>query len=125
MLVSSASLRTLLQNNVCEVKFLRKRPKLGRSPYRRMVCTNANQLLLSPSGRLTLNYSPPKGAPRYDQAQSNTVIAWDVLMQDFRVVSCQSCDLIATVPANEQFWNYFREELLPMSAAQKMAFMDS
>jgi len=125
MLVSSASLRTLLQNNVCEVKFLRKRPRPGRPPYRRMVCTNANQLLLSPNGRLTLNYSPPKGAPRYDQGQSNTVIVWDVLMQDYRVVSCQSCDLIATVPANEQFWDYFRKELLPMTTPQKMAYMDS
>jgi hypothetical protein len=90
-----------------------------------MVCTNANQLLLSSNGRLTLNYSPPKGAPRHDQNQSNTVIVWDVLMQDYRVVNCQSCDLIATVPANEQFWDYFRQDLLPMTASQKTAFMDS
>ena len=125
MLISSANLKSLLQNNICEIKFLRKRPKLGSSPYRRMVCTNANQLLLSPDGRLTLNYSPPKGAPRFNQMAKNVVVAWDVLMQDYRAVSCDSCDLIATIPASEEFWTYFREELLPMSAGQKTAFMNS
>lgn len=90
-----------------------------------MVCTNANQLLLSPDGRLTLNYSPPKGTPRFNQMAKNVVIVWDVLMQDYRAVSCESCDLIATVPANEEFWKYFREELLPMNAGQKTAFMNS
>jgi hypothetical protein len=90
-----------------------------------MVCTNANQLLLSPDGRLTLNFSPAKGAPRFNQMEKNVVVAWDVLMQDYRAVNCESCDLIASVPANEQFWNYFREELLPMTAGQKTAFMNS
>ena len=125
MLVSSANLKALLQNNVCEIRFLRKRPKLGSSPFRRMVCTNANQLLLSPYGRMSLNFAPPQGAPRFNQAEKNVVIAWDVLMQDYRAVSCDSCDLITTVPANEAFWEYFRNELLPMSSGQKTAFMNS
>jgi len=125
MLITSANLKSLLQNNVCEIKFLRKRPKPGASPYRRMVCTNANQLLLSPDGRITLNYRPPQGAPRFNQMQENVVIAWDVLMQDYRAVSCASCDLIATIPAGAEFWNYFREALLPMTSGQKTAFMNS
>lgn len=125
MLISSANLKALLQNNVCEIRFLRKKPKLGFSPYRRMVCTNANQLLLSPDGRLTLNYKPPGGAPRFNQMQENVVIAWDVLMQDYRAISCQSCDLIASIPVNEEFWKYFRETLLPMTGGQKTAFMNS
>lgn len=125
MLITSASLRALLQNNVCEVRFLRKRPKAGTSPYRRMVCTNANPLLLSPDGRLTLNYRPPQGAPRFNQSEKNVVVAWDVLMQDFRAISCESCDLIATIPASEQFWEYFRQQLLPMTSGQKTAFMNS
>ncbi len=125
MLVSSANLKTLLQNNVCEIKFLRKRPKPGSGPFRRMVCTNANQLLLSPDGRLTLNYQPPKGAPKFNQIQENVIIAWDVLMQDYRAISCDSCDLIATIPASQEFWQYFKEKLLPMGAGQKMAFMNS
>jgi len=125
MLITSANLKALLQNNVCEIKFLRKKPKLGSSPYRRMVCTNANQLLLSPDGRLSLNYQPPRGAPKFNQVQENVVVAWDVLMQDYRCISCNSCDLIATIPASEDFWNYFREKLLPMTSGQKTAFMNS
>jgi hypothetical protein len=90
-----------------------------------MVCTNANQLLLSSDGRLTLNYRPPSGAPRFNQAERNVIVAWDVLMQDYRAISCESCDLIATIPATEEFWNYFRQQLLPMTASQKTAFMNA
>lgn len=125
MLITSASLKALLQNNVCEIRFLRKRPKPGAAPYRRMVCTNANQLLLSSDGRLTLNYRPPSGVPRFNQAERNVIVAWDVLMQDYRAISCESCDLIATIPATDEFWNYFRQQLLPMTASQKTAFMNA
>jgi hypothetical protein len=90
-----------------------------------MVCTNANRLLLSPDGRITLNYSPPSGPPKFNQMQNNTVVVWDVLMQDYRAVNCQSCDLIATIPASDEFWNYFRETLLPMTVGQKTQFMNS
>lgn len=90
-----------------------------------MVCTNANRVLLSPYGRISLNYAPPKGAPRFNPAEKNIAIVWDVLMQDYRAVSCESCDLIATIPATDQFWEYFRNELLPMTSGQKTAFMNS
>jgi len=125
MLITQPSLNAVLRNNVCEIRFLRRRPKPGRPPFRRMVATNSNTLLLGVDGRLTLNYSPPKGPPKYNFAQKNVIVAWDVLMQDFRTINCQSCNLIKTVPANEEFWDYFRKELLPMSPAQKMMYMDS
>jgi hypothetical protein len=125
MLISQTSLAAVLKSNVCEIKFLRRRPKLGKSPFRRMVCTNANQLLLDIDGRLTLNYAPPKKLPKFNLNEKNVVIAWDVLMQDFRAISCDNCELIKTVPANEEFWEYFKNELSVMSAGQKMMFMDS
>lgn len=46
-------------------------------------------------------------------------------MQDYRAISCASCDLIATIPAGNEFWDYFRQALLPMSVGQKTAFMNS
>ena len=125
MLITQASLDAVLKNNVCEIRFLRKRPVQGRPPFRRMVCTNANKLLLSIDGRLTLNYAPAKGAPKYNASQNNVIVAWDVLMQDYRTINCQNCNLIRTVPANEQFWDFFRKELLPMTPAQKQMLMDS
>ena len=125
MLVTQSSLAAILKNNVCEIKFLRRRPKPGKSPYRRMVCTNANRLLLGVDGRMTLNYTPPKGLPKFNPSQENIVVAWDVLMQDFRAISCDSCNLIRTIPANEEFWKFFKEELLTMTAGQKTMYMDS
>ena len=125
MLISRSSLLAVLRTNVCELRFLRRRPKLGRSPFRRMLCTNANNLLLSIDGRMTLNYSPAKGAPKFNHADKNVIVAWDVLMQDFRTISCINVDLIRSVPSNEEFWDFFRKEILPMTASQKTMFMDS
>jgi hypothetical protein len=125
MLITQSSLNAILRNNVCEIKFLRKRPKLGRSPFRRMLCTNSNTLLLGIDGRLTLNYEPARTGPKYNHAEKNVVVAWDILMQDFRTINCQSCNLIRTVPANMDFWDFFKKEILPMTAGQKTMFMDS
>lgn len=125
MLITQPSLNAVLKSNVCELRFLRRVVKPGRPPFRRMIATNANNLLLGIDGRLTLNFAPAKGGPKYNHSQKNVVVAWDVLMQDFRTINCQSCNLIKTVPANEEFWKFFREELLPMTPAQKMMFMDS
>jgi hypothetical protein len=97
---------------------------MGRPPFRRMVCTNANALLLSVDGRLTLNYAPAKAMPRYNVNEKNVIVAWDVLMQDFRTISCENVNLIRSVPANQEFWDFFRKELLPMSTSQKMMYMD-
>lgn len=125
MLISRSSLLAVLRTNVCELRFLRRRPKLGRSPYRRMLCTNSNNLLLSIDGRMTLNFNPAKGPPKFNHADKNVIVAWDVLMQDFRTINCINVDLIRSVPSNEEFWDFFRKELLPMTAAQKTMFMDS
>lgn len=124
MIISQPSLAAVLRSNVCEIKFLRRRPKLGRPPFRRMVCTNANTLLLSVDGRLTLNYTPAKSMPRYNVNEKNVIIAWDVLMQDFRTINCDNVNLIRSVPANNEFWDFFRKELLPMTSQQKMMYMD-
>ena len=125
MLITQPSLTAVLRNNVCEIKFLRRRPKLGRSAFRRMLCTNANNLLLSVDGRLTLNYTPPRGPAKFNHAEKNVIVAWDVLMQDFRTINCQSVDLIRSVPSNQEFWDFFKRELLIMTPSQKMMFMDS
>ncbi len=84
---------------------------------------------MSFDGRLTLNYrptySPPYPNPYYSPDQKNLVILWDILMQDYRAINMSYCNLIAKVPANKEFWEYFRKEIYSKSAAQKMAWMDS
>jgi len=125
MLASLTSLRSVLQNNVCEIKFARRRLKPGKPNTRRMLCTNSQALLNSVDGRTVLNYRPAKGPLRYNPTQKNLVVVWDIFMQDYRAVSCDSCDLITSIPSGEAFWKYFKENLAPLTPAQKISYMDT
>ena len=124
MKIALSNLKNLLSQNVCEVVFARRRPKAGKPPARRMLCTLDDTILNSTNGRLSLNYRPPGGPPAYNPESKNLLLAWDIFMQDWRMISMDSCDLVNTIP-QDQFWNYFNNTLLKMSAQQKMAYMDS
>lgn len=123
------NLKALARNNICEIKFRRRNPVKGRPLFRRMLCTSNQRILMSLDGRLTLNYRPtypvPYSNPYYNADQKNLVIVWDILMQNYRAINMSYCNLIARVPANAQFWEYFNKEIYPKSPAQKMAWMDS
>ena len=125
MIVGLSNLKLMLLSNVCEVKFARRNPKPGRPASRRMLCTNNVQLLNSVEGRTVLNYRPPRQAPDYNPNQENLIITWDILMQDFRTINCDTVDLITTLEADETFWVYINEKIAPMSAGEKMAFMNT
>ena len=124
MKVSLATLRTLVQNNVTEVKFFRKRPKPGYGPTRRMLCTSSFSLLNSTEGRLALNYRPTSKPPRFNPSQKNILIVWDIFMQDYRCVNTAACNLVTTIPANKEFWNYFTQKLAKLTPQQKINFMN-
>ena len=125
MIVGLSNLKSMLLNKVCEVKFARRNPKPGRPASRRMLCTNNVQLLNSVEGRTVLNYRPPRQAPEYNPNQENLIITWDILMQDFRTINCDTVDLITTLEADETFWVYINEKIAPMSSGEKMAFMNT
>ena len=125
MIVGLSNLKSMLLAKVCEVKFARRNPKPGRPASRRMLCTNNVQLLNSVEGRTVLNYRPPRQAPDYNPNQENLIITWDILMQDFRTINCDTVDLISTLEADETFWIYLNEKIAPMSAGEKMAFMNT
>jgi len=90
-----------------------------------MLCTNAQSILNSVDGRVTLNYKPAVKGTKYSPDQKNLVIVWDIFMQDYRCVNCDSCDLITSIPAGPAFWKYFRENLAKMTTPQKITYMDS
>ena len=125
MIIGLSNLKGMLLDKVCEVKFARRNPKPGRPSSRRMLCTNNVQLLNSVEGRTVLNYRPPHQAPDYNPNQENLIIVWDILMQDFRTINCDTVDLISTLEADETFWLYINEKIAPMSAGEKMAFMNT
>lgn len=129
MFISRDNLKALARNHVCEIKFRRRNPVAGKPLFRRMLCTSSPRLLNSLDGRLTLNFrpttSPPFRNPSYNADQYNLAILWDILMQDYRAINMSYCNLIARVPATDEFWEYFNKELLKMNPNQKMAWMNS
>jgi hypothetical protein len=124
-MIGRNELMSVLLNNVVEIVFLRRIPIANRSSYRRMWCTNSSSLLNSFNGRTVLNYKIPTHVPKFNPATENIIITWDLLMQDFRCINMDSCDLVQSVPANQDFWKFFNENIYVMSTQQKMQFMDS
>ena len=63
--------------------------------------------------------------PKFNPAAENIIITWDILMQNFRCISMDSCEMIQSVPANEEFWKFFNENIYIMSTQQKINFMNT
>lgn len=124
MKVTLGTLKNLLENNVCEIKFERRRPVAGEPLTRRMLCTNSVAVLNSVNGKILLNYKQPKRMPKFNPNTKNIIITWDIFMQDFRCINLDRCDLIKTIPATDEFWNYFNEKLRHMSVEEKERFMN-
>ena len=125
MALSVRGLAQVCENNVTELKFVR-RNKLRIPPTRRMLCTLDYALLNSALGKKILNFVPPRYAPKYNAASKGLLVVWDIIMQDWRNVSCETCDVVTAVPTipMENFLLYFDKHIKPMTTAQKAAFMD-
>lgn len=122
MNITRSALLTVLKANVCEVKFVKRRPKKNGPLTRRMLCTNDPSILESPDGRVALNYRPTTGSPIISAEQYNLITTWDIFMQDYRNISMDQCQLIATIK-REDWWQYFNDNILNMSQQDKIAFM--
>lgn len=125
MVVQRSTLDNILLANVCDVRFVRKIPRNGRPPTRRMLCTKSYSLLNSTNGRITLNYRPPTNPPQVNEAKDNIITVWDILIQDYRNINMAQCDLIEQIPATEEFWEYFNDNIYPMSSDQKINFINT
>ena len=123
MKVTLSSLKNILQTNACEIAFTKRRPKPGDRLVRNMLCTLDNSILNSVNGRITLNYKPPSGAPKYNPESKNLLLVWDIIMQSWRMVSMESCEIINTIPGNDEFWEYFNERIINMTGDEKLNYM--
>lgn len=119
-----SQLEALLRNNVCEIRFVRRHQVPTRPPTRRMICTKSSNILNSVDGRTKLNYRLPIHPMQVDPIRDNLVVVWDILMQDYRNVSMEECVMIRQIPESE-FWEYYNNELYPMSAQDKINLMNS
>ncbi len=130
MRMSPAALKSLLQTNVAEIKFARRRPKPDGSDSRRMLCTNCRMFLNTFSAREVFHYTPPTNEPRYNDVSKGLVIAYDLIMQGYRAVNATSADVITVIPVYtekmiDEFWVYFNKNILPLKTQQKTDFMNN
>ena len=123
--MTASQLNSILQSNVLDLKFVRRRPRSGVPLTRRMLCTLDNTILNSANGRTVLNYLPPTNTTPYNMTGKNLCLAWDILMQDFRMISSESVNIINKYPGNDTFWEIFNQTFIPMSTEQKTEFMNS
>jgi|TARA_R110002110_G_scaffold138452_1_gene324324 hypothetical protein len=127
--ISRGELESKLRDNVCEIVFVRRRPERApvppRAEIRRMLCSNSLGLLTSYNAKISLNFRYPKTGRRIDGVKHNIVCVWDILQQDYRNVSMDTCYIRQTIPADDTFWKYYKDVLFKMTAEQKMNFMDS
>ena len=123
--MSPGQLNSLLQSNVIDVRFARRRPRPGVPPTRRMLCTLDSSILNSVNGRTVLNYSPPGSNLPYDVYNKGLCMAWDIIMQDFRMISSETASMLNTYPGDDTFWEYFNQNIQPMSTEEKTSFMNT
>ena len=113
------SLKQILQKNVGVIRFSTRR---SRTPVRTMLCTLDMDILNSVNGRITFNFKPPVNPPKYRPEPKNLLLVWDILMQDWRMVSMDDCEIVQTI-AEDDFWEYFNKNIYKMTLLDKMQFM--
>lgn len=120
-------LQSLLKNNICDLLIVRRRPERapGRPIIRQMLCTNSMEILNSYNGKTTLNFSGSFEPKKVDERKHNLVVTWDIFMQDYRNVSMDMCYLVQKIPADDNFWKFFNENIFPMSPNEKLRYMDN
>jgi hypothetical protein len=125
MSVGYATMNDALQNSMVDVTFF---PRSG-GPRRRMLCTNSVLLLNSAPGRMCFHWSPPKGVGLpYIPAEKGLIVAYDLLQQRYRQIPLETATIVwafklQTRDDLDAFWEYFRQYLRDMSAADKIAVM--
>ena len=125
MAISVQGLIALCQNNVVELKFVR-RTKFRIPPTRRMLCTLNERLLNSAEGKKILKFKPRLHPPPYNAVAKGLATVWDILMQDWRNVSTESVEVVSVVDIvpQKKFWEFFDGVLKHFTPAQKKSFME-
>lgn len=127
--MNNHQLQGLLGNNVVELTFERRHPKLGWSNIRGLLGTTNYPLLNGDFGFQVLNFQPPKGVGMgYDYKKYNLCVVWDMFRQEYRVFGAEQVNIrqqfpLTTPEEQETFMNYFYDYIINMSNKQKLDFM--
>jgi len=127
--VTNLQLQGILGNNVVELTFERRHPKLGWSNVRGLLGTTNYPLLNGEFGHNVLHFQPPKGVGMgYDYKKYGLCVVWDIFRQEYRVFGAEQVNIrqqfpLSTPEETEQFMQYFYEHIINMSNQQKLDFM--
>ena len=127
--MTNATLQLTLSRNVVELNFVRRHPKSGWSDIRGLFGTTNYELLNGEFGNQVLNFAPPKGVGMgYNYKQHNLCVVWDIFRQEYRVFGAEQVNVrqiwdISTPEGIETFKEYFYENIINMSQADKLKFM--
>lgn len=131
--VSLGSLTSILRDNLCEIFIKHRRLPLANRPiFRRMLCTNSNEILRTFHGISRLGFRAPTKPPPFNASALNLIITWDILMKDHRCINLDDTFLIQKYPINERntrLWmrgkDYFVHPIsnLPIKVNPKDNFM--
>ena len=133
------NLGDFLRANVVEFKFRRrspllKNPALGhKSKTRRILCTANWRLINSPITRLTFKWKAPKAKRRRLYSwykKRNLMIVWDIMFQDFRILSLDDWEIIAAIPVVDlmnkvRFFIFYKFQLSKITQKKREDFADS
>lgn len=128
-MASNHSLQAILANNVVELTFVRRHPKLGWSDIRGLFGTTNFKLLNGDYGKYVFHFNPPKGVGMgYDYKSLNLCVVWDIFRQEYRVFGTEQVNIrkkfdVTTDQGIEEFTEYFDEYISGMSNDEKLDFM--
>jgi hypothetical protein len=124
MRLSQGGLIELLNSNAVEIKFNRRRP-LPNNLARRMLATNDTNLLMSPQGKIALNWRQAPGSLKFDPSKKGLIMTWDIFVQDYRLIPSESVEVVSVIKTTppDEFWIYFNQVLAKMSSSDKEQFM--
>jgi len=128
--MSYSDVQGLFASHVVELVAIRRNYKPGKGPIRAFFCTNSKALLNSIVGKTALHFRAPTHPPPYDARAKNLLTTWDILMQDWRNINLNNYAIREILPLKNKedismFWGYFSYILKPMTAQEKITFMDN
>jgi hypothetical protein len=127
--VQNSQLQSRLGQEVLELTFVRRHPKLGWSNVRAIIGTTNYSLLNGMFGKQVLLFQPPKGVGMgYDYRSKGLCVIWDIFRQEYRVFGAEQVSIrqqwsVRTEEEQEIFEKYFYDNLINMSNQDKLDFM--
>jgi len=120
----------LFATHIVELGAVRRNPKAGKGPIRAFFATNNRGVLNGIVGKTTLHFRAPTHPPPYNAKSRDLFTTWDIFMQDWRNINLRNYEIREVLPLKTQqdinmFWAYFSYILKPMTAEEKLTFMDN